>query len=165
MSWLQTSFGLFTTSSGRVLFADFVEVAGAHALRVCNKAKLYIVDACGVMPCASAIRTNEFDLAAFVLGHALPDNAVQVFDLRVQLFYLPGLLSGCGENWARVLDELVLPQAYLVRMNVALGGDLVEGLLFSEGIQDHRGLDFVVKDPAAAAGCLVDAGFVACRFQ
>lgn len=50
------------------------------------------------MPCASAIKVNEFVLAAFGFGYALPDDAEPVLDLCVQLFYFPGQLSGCGED-------------------------------------------------------------------
>lgn len=78
------------------------------------------------MPCASAIKVNEFVLAAFGFGHTLPDDAEPVLDLCVQLFYFPGPLFGCGEDGARVPDGLVLPQTDLARMNVVLGGDFVE---------------------------------------
>lgn len=89
---------------------------------------------------------------------------MQIFDLRVQLFYFPGQLSGCSEDGARVFDELVLPQVYMVRMNVVLGGDLVECLVFSQGLEGHRGFELVIDVSEAAARCLVDAGFAACLF-
>ena len=42
--------------------------------------------------------------------------------------------------------------------------DLVECLVFSQGLEGHRGFELVIDVSEAAARCLVDAGFAACLF-
>jgi len=116
------------------------------------------------MPCASAIRTNEFVLAAFGLWHVLTYDAVQILNPQIEPLYFLGKLSGGGENGAGIFYERVLPQADLIRVNIIFGGKFVYGLVLSQSLKDHHGIELVIEISAAAARCLVDAGPAACQF-
>ena len=55
--------------------------------------------------------------------------------------------------------------AYLVRVDVKLGGEFRQSLVFAKRGQNDLGLESVIKHPAGALRCRVDAFLAACGLE